>query len=68
MVIPLYNSLIDHIEDWVDNAQDDDQESDAVEGEFTRKCPEIKFLDIKLNWKLNWIPRSKAKTHQEVTQ
>ena len=49
MVIPLYNSLIDHIEDWVDNAQDDDQESDAVEGESTRKCPEIKFLDIKLN-------------------
>ncbi len=42
MVIPLYNALIDHIEDWVDDAQDDDRESDAVEGEFERKCPETK--------------------------
>ena len=41
MVIPLNNALIEHIEDWVDDAQDDDQESDAVEGEFKRKGPEM---------------------------
>ena len=31
VVIPLYNVLIDHIEDWVDNEQRKEQKPDALE-------------------------------------
>ena len=42
VVIPLYNVLIDHIEDWVDNEQRKEQEPDALDCEFESHCPEIK--------------------------
>jgi hypothetical protein len=41
VVIPLYNVLIDHIEDWIDNNQDDDEEPDGSEYGSGLHCPEI---------------------------